>query len=103
MADTQPAVSFFKKGKSRPTTNRRRSVSPTSDARNKADETAPLKSHVVLPSRKQGSQVLAARTKRLRNEEDDREESPERDGPDVKWTAAGSHQHAAQEIGRAHV
>lgn len=103
MADTQPTVPFFKKGKSRPTNNRKRDTSPTESASAGAGPSTATqsKSQVVLPSRKQGPNLLSAGTKRLTSQRDD-DLDPDaedvRDGPDVKWTAAGSHQHAAQEI-----
>lgn len=98
--DAQPTVSFFKKGKSRPTTSRRRSVSPTpGGASSSTADTSTAKSQVVLPSKKQGGNLLSAGTKRSTSQRDDLDASEDtRDGPDVKWTAAGSHQNAAQEI-----
>ena len=103
MADNQPAVPFFKKGKSRPANNRKRAASPTGLAEISPGPSTTLqnKSEVVLPSRKQGPNLLSAGTKRLtsqRGEDLDDDAEDVRDGPDVKWTAAGSHQHAAREI-----
>lgn len=59
------------------------------------------KFEVVLPSRKSGGSLLSAGTKRpasQREGNDLLDDEDERDGPDVKWTAAGSHQAAAQGI-----
>ncbi|KAG1893287.1 uncharacterized protein F5891DRAFT_1166449 [Suillus fuscotomentosus] len=66
-------VPFFKKGKSRPATSRKRSDSP-------------------LPA---GTKRTAAQR---REDEMDDPDFVERDGPAVKWTAAGSHTNAALEI-----
>lgn len=93
----QVAVPFFKKkGKGRPTTTRKRSASPTGDA----SAGFASKSEVIIPSRKGGSNLLSAGTKRTASQRDslDDIDAPERDGPDVKWTAAGSHLHAALDI-----
>ena len=103
MTDTQqPAVPFFKKGKSRPTNQRKRDASPPSARAgpSRSVPEAPAKSEVVLPPRKAGPNLLSAGTKRLKSqrEDDDFSEEDTRDGPDVKWTAKGSHQAAAQEI-----
>ncbi|TDL26022.1 hypothetical protein BD410DRAFT_716835 [Rickenella mellea] len=98
---TEPAVPFFKKGKSRPTNNRRRSVSPTLNGATNSGPSRPMEgtssSVVVLPSRKAAANLLSAGTKRTSSQRDETDEV-EREGPDVKWTAAGSHQNAAQEI-----
>jgi len=58
------------------------------------------KSSVVLPSRKSGASLLSAGTKRTASQRKDDEynEDKEKDGPDVKWTAAGSHVNAALDI-----
>jgi len=77
-------VRFFKK-KARPTTSRKRSLSPSS-----ANQPSTSKSEVVLPTKRTTSNLLSAGTKRSRDEHDD--------GPDVKWTAAGSHLNTAMEI-----
>jgi RING finger protein 113A len=84
-------VSFFKKGKSRPTTTRKRSSSPKATVVSE-------QSHVVLPSRKAVANLLSAGTKRTTSQRDEYDDEPEKDGPDVKWTAAGSHVKAAQDI-----
>jgi RING finger protein 113A len=95
-------VPFFKKkGRGRPTAARQRSASPPASVL-----TAPVpstsQSTVVLPSRKQAGNLLSAGTKRSRTQRDGNDDAGpdevERDGPDVKWTAAGSHQHAALDI-----
>jgi RING finger protein 113A len=87
-------VPFFRRGKTRPTTSRKRSASPPV-------ATAPIqstsKSQVVLPSRKAQGNLLSAGTKRTAAQRDEGEEDS-RDGPDVKWTSAGSHVDAALQI-----
>ncbi|KAF9227017.1 hypothetical protein BS17DRAFT_774795 [Gyrodon lividus] len=103
-------VPFFKKGKSRPTTARRRSGSPPAAAVH-AHAPAPTsssssksKSEVVLPARKAATNLLSAGTKRTaaqRTQDDfdfDDDDATRREGPDIKWTAAGSHLGAAMEI-----
>lgn len=97
-------VPFFKKGKSRPTTTRRRSGSPgppavpsTSASSSRSNTT----SEVVLPTRKAATNLLSAGTKRTaaqRTENDVDVDEPTREGPDVKWTAAGSHINAVLDI-----
>jgi RING finger protein 113A len=99
--ETNVKVPFFKKkGKGRPTTSRKRSASPPP---NKMIVEAPSssKSEVVLPSRKQAANLLSVGTKRTvsqRQDDDNDEEEPLHEGPDVKWTASGSHVNAALEI-----
>ncbi|KAL0562548.1 RNA-splicing factor, partial [Marasmius crinis-equi] len=98
MANTEVKVPFFKK-KSRPTTGRKRSNTPPpiTDAPNPSS----AKTEVVLPSKKGPANLLSAGTKRKASERDEYDvdpEAPEKDGPDVKWTAAGSHINAAMEI-----
>ncbi|PIL36050.1 hypothetical protein GSI_01710 [Ganoderma sinense ZZ0214-1] len=100
MADTENVtVPFFKKkGRGRPTTSRKRSASPPVTA-TAAPVASSSKSQVVLPSRKTAGNLLSAGTKRTmsqRQDDDDQEDA--REGPDVKWTAAGSHVNAALEI-----
>lgn len=103
-SEEQPKVPFFKKGKSRPTTSRRRSPSPVASKNLAAAATAgrsSSKSEVVLPTRKSGVKILSAGTKRTATQRDDfgdDDEIQERDGPDVKWSASGSHHNAALEI-----
>lgn len=102
MASTEHVnVSFFKKGKSRPTTSRRRSPSP-STSQQSAHVEPPSKSQVVHPSRKAATNLLSAGTKRTTSQRDDDDpllgDAPEKDGPDVKWTAEGSHVKAALDI-----
>ncbi|KAF7322031.1 Spliceosomal zinc finger-containing protein [Mycena kentingensis (nom. inval.)] len=90
-------VPFFKK-KSRPTTGRKRSASPGASSSVPAAPAA-SSSTVVLPSRKAASNLLSAGTKRTASQRElDDPDAPERDGPDVKWTAEGSHVNAALEI-----
>ncbi|KIJ60011.1 hypothetical protein HYDPIDRAFT_177580 [Hydnomerulius pinastri MD-312] len=93
-------VPFFRKGKSRPTTTRRRSGSPPAAIQTPIPSTS--KSEVVLPTRKTAANLLSAGTKRTaaqrQDDEIDRDDTILRDGPDVKWTAAGSHINAAMDI-----
>ncbi|EED82024.1 predicted protein, partial [Postia placenta Mad-698-R] len=91
---------FKKKGRGRPATARKRSASPPASVL-----TVPVpsssKTEVVLPSRKQAANLLSAGTKRTaaqRDEDAHSDQEPEREGPDMKWTAAGSHVNAALEI-----
>ncbi|KAF8915605.1 hypothetical protein CPB85DRAFT_1217508 [Mucidula mucida] len=93
MASAQPKVAIFKKGKSRPTTSRKRSASPPAPS----TSLAASKSQVVLPSKKATANLLSAGTKRKISDRDDLD-GPERDGPDVKWSASGSHTQAAMDI-----
>jgi RING finger protein 113A len=92
-------VPFFKKGKSRPTTSRKRSSSPPHIS---APTPSSSSSQVIHPSRKQTGNLLSAGTKRTaaqrREDEIADPDFVERDGPAVKWTAAGSHTNAALEI-----
>jgi RING finger protein 113A len=103
MASTQEVtVPFIKrKGRSRPTTTRQRTVSPGpgDETSSVTTTSAPSRSEVVLPARKSANRLISAGTKRTvsKREEDDAEEE-ERDGPGVKWTAEGSHINAAKEI-----
>jgi RING finger protein 113A len=89
-------VAFFRKGKSRPQTARRRSPSPSPSAPQSSA------SHVVLPSKKTAPNLLSAGTKRSlsqRDSHDDQDDdAPQRDGPDIKWSAEKSHLNAALEI-----
>jgi RING finger protein 113A len=93
----QVTVPFFKKkSKGRPTTTRKRSASPTVGP-TAVDTSTGLTSK---SARKRTSNLLSAGTKRTASQRDglDDIDAPERDGPDVKWTAAGSHLHAALDI-----
>lgn len=91
MSSSEIKVPFFKKKGSRPTTSRKRSVSPSSSA-------APSSS-VVLPTKKGTTNLLSAGTKRKISEREyDDPDAPEKDGPDVKWTSSGSHMNAALDI-----
>src|SRR3981081_1830356 len=89
---------FKKKGKARPTTTRKRSASPITSST--AGESSTSKSEVVLPTKRGTSNLLTAGTKRTSTQRDELDDSrvPAKDGPDVKWTAAGSHVNAAMEI-----
>ncbi|KAH7912422.1 hypothetical protein BJ138DRAFT_1004522 [Hygrophoropsis aurantiaca] len=99
MASGEVKVPFFKKGKSRPTTTRQRS--PT-DVAISAPVPSSSKSEVILPSKKATGNLLSAGSKRTASQRRAGElgdgDEPEREGPDVKWTAAGSHMNAALEI-----
>jgi RING finger protein 113A len=92
-------VPFFKKGKTRPTTNRKRSPSPSNEIV-QTTTLIPSKSEVVLPTRKAGGNLLSAGTKRTATQREEREDpdAPQKEGPDVKWTASGSHVNAALDI-----
>lgn len=90
--EEQLNVPFFrKKAKSRPATTRKRSVSPPVSY-----NPSTSKSEVVLPTKRASSNLLTAGTKRTNSQRDD--EGRMWDGPDVKWTAAGSHLNTAMEI-----
>ncbi|KAG6920150.1 hypothetical protein DXG01_004916 [Tephrocybe rancida] len=98
MTSAEPLnVPFFKKkSKGRPTTSRQRSPSPKP---NVIQASTSAKSEVVLPTRKAAANLLSAGTKRTATQRDyDDLDAPEKDGPDVKWTASGSHTNAALEI-----
>jgi RING finger protein 113A len=105
MATTEEQVNvpfFKKKGKGRPSTSRKRSPSPAGNESSRPGLAASstTKSEVVLPTRKGTTNLLAAGTKRTLSQREgivDLDEH-EKDGPDVKWTAAGSHTNAALEI-----
>ncbi|KAF8160693.1 hypothetical protein B0H34DRAFT_781448 [Crassisporium funariophilum] len=97
----QVNVPFFKKkGKGRPTTTRKRSPSPVLNDPRAASLASSSKSEVVLPTKKGATNLLSAGTKRTLSQREglDALDLPEKDGPDVKWTAAGSHLHAALDI-----
>jgi RING finger protein 113A len=99
MSSSEPVnVPFFKKGKSRPATSRKKSASPP--AEQKPPIPSSSRSQVVLPSRKAATNLLSAGSKRKNSQlnENGEDDEPERDGPDVKWTASGSHVNAALEI-----
>jgi RING finger protein 113A len=105
MASTEEHINvpfFKKKGKGRPITSRKRSPSPLANdsSRPGLASSSTSKSEVVLPNRKNASNLLSAGTKRTLSQRDgiDELDAPEKDGPDVKWTAAGSHTNAALEI-----
>ena len=107
MSTEEVKVPFFKKkGKGRPTTSRKRSVSPPANATTvsipSSSSAQTEKSTVVLPSRKTAKNLLSAGTKRSAsqrdNDADDSSAEKERDGPDVKWSSSNSHINAALEI-----
>ncbi|GJJ06220.1 hypothetical protein Clacol_000410 [Clathrus columnatus] len=84
-------VSFFKKGKTRPTTARQRSPGlsselPVSNRVVAADATS---SEVVIPTRKAPLRLLSQGTKRTRTEEEEEEEEVS-GRPDVNWAAGSS-------------
>ncbi|KAG9309238.1 hypothetical protein JVU11DRAFT_10718 [Chiua virens] len=86
-------VPFFKKGKSRPMTSRRRSGSPGMPSVSTSE--------IVLQTRKAVVNLLSAGTKRTatqRSNNDADDDETAREGPDVKWTTAGSHINAALDI-----
>lgn len=97
-------VPFFRKGKSRPTTTRRRSGSTSPSAASAfshANVQTASTSEVVLPTRKAPTNLLSAGTKRTaaqRTENNVDGDESVQEGPDVKWTAAGSHIHTALDI-----
>ena len=104
-------VPFFKKkGRGRPTTSRKRSESPPPNAPthggpgpSSSSSASISKSAVVLPQRKATGNLLSAGTKRTASQRqaDDLGDDADADadnGPDVKWTAAGSHVDAARAI-----
>lgn len=105
MTENQPTVPFIKKkSRARPTNQRRRDdsspASPSGAGPSSLSSQPVSRSEVVLPTRRGNSNILSAGTKRSVNQRDngDFEDEDEKDGPDVKWTAAGSHQAFAQEI-----
>lgn len=88
MTDTA-RVSFFKKGKVRPSTTRQRSPGPSSESSNAATLRAPdatSSSEAVIPIRKAPSRLLSQGTKRARIHEDGEADS----GVDVNWAAGSS-------------
>ena len=96
MASAQDVTVPFirKKGRSRPAATRQRSASP--GPAETSTTTGPSKSEVVLPPRKNAGRLITAGTKRTASKRD--EDEVEREGPDVKWTAEGSHINAAKAI-----
>ncbi|TFL03013.1 spliceosomal zinc finger-containing protein [Pterulicium gracile] len=99
-AEAPIVVPFFKKkGKSRPTTQRKRSASPNPGGPSSASSS----STVVLPTRKVNHNLLAAGTKRSltdreREERDLDLEADNDNGPDVKWSSSKSHITLARDI-----
>jgi RING finger protein 113A len=83
-----PKVSFFKKGKTRPSTTRQRSP-PTSDSPRPASKVPiqPPGSEVVIPSRKATSRLLSQGTKRSRKDDDEEEDTGR---VDVNWASGSS-------------
>ncbi|KAF6763124.1 hypothetical protein DFP72DRAFT_801523 [Ephemerocybe angulata] len=95
MASTENVPFFKKKKGARPATARKRSASP--DHIQTGGGPSTLKSQVVLPNRKTASNLLSAGTKRTASQREGFDE-PEKESPDVKWTAEGSHVNAALDI-----
>jgi RING finger protein 113A len=91
-------VPFFKKGKSRPTTSRKRESSPPLNAPT-IPTASSSKTEVVLPSRKVAGNLLSTGSKRTASQrQQDASDEDEKDGPNVKYTASGSHVKAALDI-----
>ena len=95
-------VPFFKKKRARPTTTRQRAPSPP--VADTAPSASTSKSQVVHPSRRAGTNLLSAGTKRTssqrRAEDPDAGDSDEdgREGPGINWTSTGGHVNKALEI-----
>ena len=95
-------VPFFKKKRARPTTTRNRTPSPP--IADSGPSTFTSKSQVVLPSRKAGTNLLSAGTKRTSSQrragDADAGDSDEdkREGPGINWTSTGGHVNRALEI-----
>ena len=85
MADS-PKVSFFKKGKTRPSSTRQRSP-PPSNSLLLTSHVQPAASEVVIPSRKAASRILSQGTKRLRKDDDEDEDAGR---VDVNWASGSS-------------
>ncbi|KIJ49362.1 hypothetical protein M422DRAFT_246452 [Sphaerobolus stellatus SS14] len=91
MSESINKVSFFKKGKTRPTSTRQRSPPPTSPP----DTTSTFKvanesntgSAVVVPNRKTTSKLLSQGTKRTRRDDEDDDDSAR---VDVNWAGGSS-------------
>jgi RING finger protein 113A len=97
------AVPFFKKKRARPTTTRQRTPSPP--VANTTPSASMSKSQVVLPSRKAGTNLLSAGTKRTSSQRraedpdaDDNSDDSGREGPGINWTSTGGHVNRALEI-----
>jgi RING finger protein 113A len=101
MAETV-TVPFFKKKRARPTTTRQRTPSPP--LANTTPSASTSKSQVVLPSRKAGTNLLSAGTKRTssqrRAEDPDADDNSDdrREGPGINWASTGGHVNKALEI-----
>jgi len=96
MSATDTVPFFKKKGKGRPATARKRSVSPTLES---PAALPTSKSQVILPNKKAANNLLSAGTKRSTSQrDDDLDDEPLREGPDVKWSAEGSHKQAVLDI-----
>lgn len=105
MSAPDVTVPFFKKkGKARPAAARKRTPSPPASV-SAVPVPSSSRSEVVLPTRKAAASLLSAGSKRARNDDragaagdGDADADDDGRGPDVKWTAAGSHQGAALDI-----
>lgn len=85
-----PNVSFFKKGKLRPSTTRQRSPPPPSNSPQPMTKVVnqSADSEVIIPSRKATSRLLSQGTKRPRKDDDDDDEDAGR--VDVNWASGSS-------------
>ncbi|TCD67870.1 RNA-splicing factor [Steccherinum ochraceum] len=101
MASVEVNVPFFKKkSRTRPTTSRKRSVSPPEPI-SSTPAASSSKSEVILPSKKAATNLLSAGSKRSASQRQSdlgEDEDSRRDGVDMKWSAEGSHLSAALEI-----
>ncbi|CAK5262271.1 unnamed protein product [Mycena citricolor] len=102
-AASEIKVPFFKKGKTRPTTARKRSQSPAPSGQPVASTSSTT---VVHPTRKTGNSVLSAGSKRTTSQraddndigdedENERKRREDYQGPAVNWSSAGSKSHIA--------
>ncbi|KAF8586676.1 hypothetical protein K439DRAFT_1631381 [Ramaria rubella] len=80
-------VSFFKKGKVRPSSTRQRSPGPSSLPSALKIPPPPVASEVIIPTRKSASRILSQGTKRPRKDED---EDADTGRVDVNWAAGSS-------------
>lgn len=83
MSEVTQKVSFFKKGKSRPSSTRQRSPVPSKIASHAVG------SEVVIPTRKTASRILSHSTKRARRDEEEEDED-EASRVDVNWAGGSS-------------
>ncbi|KAF8264800.1 hypothetical protein EI94DRAFT_1779488 [Lactarius quietus] len=97
------AVPFSRKRERDPTTTRQRTPEPP--VADTAPSASTSKSQVVLPSRKAGTNLLSAGTKRTSSQRraedpdaDDNSDDGGREGPGINWTSTGGHVNKALEI-----